>query len=163
MKVSYVTAKKFLQGDEEAIGEVYRSYRSLLYFIIASYLKSKDDCEDIYQETFLAILKNRSSLKEPSSLHRYLCETAKNKAIDFARKQSGIESEELFEEEIAAGKETRIDEFLPSDLTYQEKQVVGYRILFGLSFKDISELLNIPIPTLKSRFARAKEKIKGGQ
>ena len=47
MNVTNKTAKLFLEGDEEATAIVYKNYRSLLYFIIATYLKK---C--IYENTF---------------------------------------------------------------------------------------------------------------
>ncbi len=160
MNVTIKTAKLFLQGDEEAISSVYRSYRSLLYFIIATYLNQKEDCDDVYQNVFVKILDRRNEVKNPASLHSYLCATAKNEAIDYAKKRSREHSSDVLEDMCADNQVTQLDYFLPYDLTKEEKMIVGYRLTFGLSWQEINELTGIPLGTLKYRYAQAIDKVK---
>ena len=160
MNVTIKTAKLFLQGDEEAISSVYRSYRSLLYFIIATYLNQKEDCDDVYQNVFVKILDRRNEVKDPSSLHSYLCTMAKNEAIDYAKKRSREHSSDVLEDMCADNQVTQLDYFLPYDLTKEEKMIVGYRLTFGLSWQEINELTGIPLGTLKYRYAQAIDKVK---
>ena len=160
MNVTIKTAKLFLQGDEEAISSVYRSYRSLLYFIIATYLNQKEDCDDVYQNVFVKILNRRNEVKDPSSLHSYLCTMAKNEAIDYAKKRSREHSSDVLEDVCADNQVTQLDYFLPYDLTKEEKMIVGYRLTFGLSWQEINELTGIPLGTLKYRYAQAIDKVK---
>ena len=115
MNVTIKTAKLFLQGDEEAISSVYRSYRSLLYFIIATYLNQKEDCDDVYQNVFVKILDRRNEVKDPSSLHSYLCTMAKNEAIDYAKKRSREHSSNVLEDMCVDNQVTQLDYFLPYD------------------------------------------------
>ena len=160
MNVTIKTAKLFLQGDEEAIASVYRSYRSLLYFIIATYLNQKEDCDDVYQNAFMKILAKRNEIKDPTSLHSYLCEVAKNEAIDYAKKLSRERSTDALEEICEDNQPTQLDYFLPYDLTKEEKTIVGYRLTFDLPWKEVSELVGIPSATAKYRYAQAIDKIK---
>lgn len=160
MNVTIKTAKLFLQGDEEAISSVYRSYRSLLYFIIATYLNQKEDCDDVYQNVFVKILDRRNEVKDPSSLHSYLCTMAKNEAIDYAKKRSREQSSDVLEDMCTDNQTTQLDYFLPYDLTKEEKMIVGYRLTFGLSWQEIYELTGIPPGTLKYRYAQAIDKVK---
>ena len=146
MNVSVKTAELFLHGEEEATSIVYKNYRALLYFIIATYVK---------------VLSRRNEVSDPSSLHYYLCETAKNEAIDFVKKHFREQSCDVIEEICADKKETQLDYFLPYDLTKEEKKIVGYRLTFGLSWKEIGNLINIPVPTAKFRYVQAIKKIKG--
>ena len=161
MNVTIRTAKLFLQGEEEATAIVYKSYRALLYFIIATYVDNKEDCDDVYQNVFMKILDKRSEVKDASSLHSYLCAMAKNEAIDFAKKRSREQSSDLLEDICVAKSDSQLDYFLPYDLTKEEKKIIGYKITFGLSWKEISELLGIPAATAKYRYAQAIKKIKG--
>lgn len=161
MNVTTKTAKLFLQGEEEATAIVYKSYRALLYFIIATYVNQKEDCDDVYQNVFVKILAKRNEVKDPTSLHSYLCSMAKNEAIDFAKKRSREQSSDLLEEICADRQGTQLDYFLPYDLTKEEKKIVGYRLTFGLSWKEISELMGIPSATAKYRYVQAIKKIKG--
>ena len=161
MNVTIKTAKLFLQGEEEATAIVYKSYRALLYFIIATYVDTKDDCDDVYQNVFMKILAKRNEVKDASSLHSYLCSMAKNEAIDYAKKRSHEQSSELLEDICVAKQDSQLDYFLPYDLSKEEKMIVGYRLTFSLSWKEISELLSIPVATAKYRYVQAIKKIKG--
>ena len=161
MNVTIRTAKLVLQGEEEATAIVYKSYRALLYFIIATYVDQKDDCDDVYQNVFMKILEKRSEVKDASSLHSYLCAMAKNEAIDFAKKRSREQSSDLLEDICVSKQDSQLDYFLPYDLTKEEKKIIGYRLTFSLSWKEISEMLGIPSATAKYRYVQAIKKIKG--
>ena len=161
MNVTNKTAKLFLQGEEEATAIVYQSYRALLYFIIATYVNQKEDCDDVYQNVFMKILSKRNEVKDPSSLHSYLCAMAKNEAIDYAKKRSRELNSDLLEDMCAANEEIQLDYFLPYDLTKEEKKIIGYRLTFGLSWREVSELVGIPTATVKFRYVQAIKKIKG--
>ncbi len=161
MNVNIKTAKLFLQGEEEATAIVYKSYRALLYFIISTYVSQKEDCDDVYQEVFVKILAKRNEVKDANNLHSYLCSIAKNEAIDFAKRRSREQSSDLLEEICADKQDSQLDYFLPYDLTKEEKKVIGYRITFGLSWKEVSELMGIPEATAKYRYVQAIKKIKG--
>ena len=161
MNVTIKTAKLFLQGEEEAIAIVYKSYRTLLYFIISTYVNQKEDCDDVYQNVFIKILSKKGEVKDPSSLHSYLCTVAKNEAIDYAKKLSREQDSDALEEICATSQDTQLDYFLPYDLTKEEKKIVGYRLTFGLSWQEVGELVGIPVPTAKYRYAQAINKIKG--
>ena len=86
---------------------------------------------------------------------------AKNEAIDYAKKRSREQSSEILEDICASNEESQLDYFLPYDLTKEEKKIIGYRLTFGLSWKEISEMLGIPSATAKYRYAQAIKKIKG--
>lgn len=158
MKISNKVAKEFVLGNEKAISEVYSRYRGLLYFIISTYVKTKEDCEDVYQNVFLNILSKKEDIKNPSNLHSYLCLTAKNLAINHAKQSSKYVS--LDDEEVASVENQRLDDLLPYNLTRNEKIVIGYKLCFGLTYQEISEITKTPIPTLKARYAQALKKIK---
>ena len=161
MNVTIKTARLFLQGEEEATAIVYKNYRALLYFIIATYVNQKEDCDDVYQNVFMKILAKRNEVSDPSSLHSYLCSTAKNEAIDFAKKRSHEQSSDQLEEMCADSQASQLDYFHPYDLTKEEKKIIGYRLTFSLSWKEISEIMAIPEATAKYRYVQAIKKIKG--
>lgn len=164
MNVSKSTAIKFLQGDETAFAEVYSRYHRLLYFLISTYVDTKEDCEDVYQDVFLKMWNARYTFGnqiDPAGLHSYLCTVAKTTSIDFARAKSRRRAEELIEDEQGEPRHTRLSELLPYDISDEEREVVGYRVCFGFSFKEINAITGAPIATLKKRYARALAKMKG--
>ncbi len=161
MNVSLHTASLFLQGDEAAIAEVYQRYKALLFFIIATYVRRKEDCEDVYQNTFLKILDKRSAVLDPANLHAYLCATAKNEAIDFAKKNSSPYRDDDAFDNTPSAQESALDYFLPFDLSKEEKTIIGYKLTFGFTYQEIGEFLAMPVPTVKLRYKTAINKIKG--
>lgn len=52
MGISKHTAIGFMNGDKEAIGQVYLEYKNLMYFIIASYVNNQNDCDDVLSDSF---------------------------------------------------------------------------------------------------------------
>ena len=96
--ISKQTFKAFIQGDESATEQVYREYRNLAYFVIATYVKNQDDCNDILSDTFLKLLQNRESVKDVNGLKQFICTIAKNEAVNFIRKDSHVVQSELIDE-----------------------------------------------------------------
>ena len=161
MNVSKHTASLFLQGDEAAITEVYQRYKALLFFIIATYVHGKEDCEDVYQNTFMKIIEKRNAVLDPANLHAYLCATAKNEAIDFAKKNSSTFREDDAVDNVPSTQESALDYFLPYDLSKEEKTIIGYKLTFGFSYREIGDFLAMPVPTVKLRYKTAINKVKG--
>ena len=65
------------------------------------------------------------------------------------------------EEICVESQTTQLDYFLPYDLSKEEKKIIGYRLTFGLSWQEVSELVGIPVATAKYRYVQAIKKIKG--
>lgn len=159
MNVSEKTAKRFLLGDPNATNEVYGAYKNLLFFVISTYLSQKEDVEDAYQETFLRILASRDRVVSPKALHGYLLTTAKHVALDMAKAQKGIEPfDEDAAEDVPQGK---LDDLLPYDLPFLDRQIIGYRLVFGLPWDEVVDLTGCPMSSAKLRYRQALEKIKG--
>lgn len=160
MNVSRKTAKLFLEGDEQAASEVYYGYRSLLFFIISNYVRTKEDCEDVYQNVFVRIFERIRECERPSDLHYFLCSVAKNEAINFAKRNSLLKVEGFEEGEMVGDEAKGIDWLLPFDLTPEERSIVGYRIGYGLPWKEIVDLTGVPMSTAKLKYAQAMRKVR---
>lgn len=59
-------------GDETAISAIYKKYWHLLYVSAYNVLKDRQACEDIIQELFIKLWKNRDSIQINVSLKAYL-------------------------------------------------------------------------------------------
>lgn len=160
MNVSYKTAKLFLEGDEAATVEVYQHYKTLLYFIIATYVKRKEDCDDVYQNVFLKLLSKRNEIKETSSLHQYLCIMAKNEAIDYSKKLNKENLKDDLDSLVESNDSSFLDYLLPYNLTRLEKSLVGYKVVLGLRWQEMASILDMPIPTMKKKYSQAIKMIK---
>lgn len=72
-------------GSKDVFKTVYRvEYNNLLHFVY-SYTGSRQDAEDIVQETMMAIWENRESLDPDRNFRSYLYTIARNKSLNFLR------------------------------------------------------------------------------
>jgi RNA polymerase sigma factor (sigma-70 family) len=144
MKVSRKTAKLFVSGDEEARTQVYLAYRRILFFLIVSIVNEKEDAEDLLSETFLKVMGNASSIRDPSAIDSYLTKTATNLSYDFLAKRQDHMSYDSIEDTI--GEKSHDNYYLQelnSLLSDRENVVVTLVILYGYSLREVATILNI--------------------
>jgi len=170
---------KFAEGDELAFRELVSRYKNGLYTFLSHFLNSRELVEDVFQETFIQLFISRESFDPTRPLRPWLFTIAANKAKDALRKQhrtaalpigSLVESEEMsfgdalnvltsyettpyenIEENETAARVRRIIESMPENL--REILILAYFNKF--SYKQMSQMLSIPIGTVKSRLHAA--------
>ena len=170
---------RYGQGDEAAFALIVSRYKNGLYAFLKKFLNRTDLVEDVFQETFLQLFNSRDSFDTSRPLRPWLFTIAANKAKDALRKQqrkyavqigSIADSQEmsfddvlntltssdtvpydnLAKEETAAQVRQIIAE-LPENL--REILVLAYFNKF--SYKQMAQILSIPIGTVKSRLHTA--------
>ena len=75
-----------LGGDSEAWEQIYNHYHPRLVRFCSNYVKSKDEAEDIVQDTFIKVKQKAHTFKEGSKLRPWLYQIARNTALDHLRK-----------------------------------------------------------------------------
>lgn len=160
MEINTGAAKQFLEGDDRAFEEIYNSSRRLLYFIIISILKDPSESEDVLQEVFANLLAKRPKVK-PSKLQSYLCQSAKNAAINTAkRRDSLIDYSDLLD---VYGEEDHDNPYLQNlleGLTDRENIIVVYKIVYGFSFREIARLTGISRQSANTLYKTALKKMR---
>ena len=68
----YKLVERLCVGDVEAFDLIFEKYSRHLFGFALSYLKSKEETEELVQDVFLKIWENRKKLKKESSLKSYL-------------------------------------------------------------------------------------------
>lgn len=76
------------QDDQEAFRELFFDFYPSLCVYAQRYVSSPDACEDIVQDTFFHLWKNRKKIEIASSFRNLLVSSVKNSCIDYLRKQS---------------------------------------------------------------------------
>jgi RNA polymerase sigma-70 factor (ECF subfamily) len=170
---------RYIAGDERAFEEIVERYKNALYAFLRRFLNRQDLVEDAFQETFLQLYSSRESFDLERPLRPWLFTIAANKARDALRKQQrqattsiGTMSEpddvsiddvlntlssydvtpvdELNRDETAARVRETIAS-MPDNL--REILILAYFDQF--SYKQMAEMLGIPIGTVKSRLHTA--------
>ncbi len=170
---------RYCEGDEGAFKEIVDRYKNGLYAFLRKFLNRHELVEDVFQETFLQLYSSRESFDRSRPLRPWLFTIAANKAKDALRKAQRsaavsigtlAQSDEMSFEEVL-NILTRDDEAPIHTLQRQEtaanvKQIIATlpealrEILIlayfnQFSYKQIAEMLSIPIGTVKSRLHTA--------
>lgn len=148
----------FFAGNQEAAEKVYFSYRNLMYFVIASYVKNRDDCDDILSESFVRLLASRNEEKDIKNLKSYCAAIARNQALDFLRKQKELSDYD----DAYYGNEEPSQVFMELEPLLSKKQllVLYYKAVFGYKWDEISKMTGIPNSSLRAIYKEAKDKIR---
>jgi len=166
------------KGDDSAFEELVRTYEKKVYHLALRMCGSQEDAYEIAQEAFLSAWKGLKFFRGESSFSTWLYRLTSNAAIDFLRRdkrQSGpgeisLDDEETYIEptdprptpqQHAERAEVRqaLAEGL-NKLSPEHRQVLLLRELQGLSYEEIAEVLELDLGTVKSRIARAREKLR---
>lgn len=154
-------------NDKSALTTLYNMYWQPLYISAYNLLKDKEACEDVIQDVFINIWKNREKIQVNVSIKSYLYACVRYQVYDKFRKNKKLLRTELLE-----GFETRLQYNTPeTEIIYQElvqqiKSIVEnlptkcrkvYRLSREeeLSHKEISKRLNISTKTVESHITKA--------
>ncbi|CAM4473132.1 RNA polymerase sigma factor SigW [Paenibacillus phoenicis] len=165
------------KGDQEAFAELVDLYKDKLYHLGYRMLSNRHEAEDVVQETFLRVHKNWNRYDEKQKFSTWIYRIATNLCIDRLRKrkpsyyldaemndQDGLDGYTL----IPGDERTPETEYLLSEtqltihqaiegLPAKYKSVIVLRYLQELSLQEISEVLDMPVTTVKTRVHRGRE------
>jgi RNA polymerase sigma-70 factor (ECF subfamily) len=171
--------ERYAKGDESAFREVVNRYKNSLYAFLRQFLNHPDLVDDVFQETFLQLFTSRRSFDPNRPLRPWLFTIAANKAKDALRKAhrssavpigtisddqemsvdemfNAISSdntsppEELQRNETAA----RVNEVI-SSMPESLREILILAYFNKFSYKQMADVLSIPIGTVKSRLHTA--------
>ena len=158
---------KVATGDKAAFSELYDLTRTAVYGLALSYMKSAHDAQDITQDTFVRVWESAGQYRPTGSAKSWILTICRNLCLMELRKSA--RTKRLDDEEWDA-----IPEDAPG-LSFEEKDLLGSalklldeterRIVIlhaasGLKHREIAKQLDIPLPTVLSKYARAIKKLK---
>lgn len=165
------------RGDARAFEALVVKYQRRIARHVARYVKRPSDVEDVVQEVFIKAYRGITSFKRESSFYTWLYRIARNTSLSFVTRQSkvvvlmgdiaptegdeptdthGSDSEDparlLLAKQIAAIVEramTRLEPDLAEALLLYEVE--------GKQYREIAQMLQVPIGTVRTRIFRARE------
>lgn len=159
-----MSKNKPLEYIEEVYNEHYRYLRNFLIGLT----KSDAIADDIIQELFTKILMTPTKIFEVNYMKSWLVKSAKNTLIDYYRKKKPelLSDENVIESllidnytpEVSALMSSEIETVL-NQFSTEDKAIMLAKEYYGYRYEEISELLNIPVSTLKSRVFRMRKSI----
>ena len=157
---------KLKEGDKEALKEIYNKCNKIVYGIAFSILKNRDNSEDIVQIVFMKIMNMSKDLLPIKNEMSWIYSLTKNETLNYIRKQKNVVNIEeayfLLEEDKEIEKIIEKDSYnnLIKKLPEKDREIISLKILSNMSFREISNLLNIPIGTVQWRYYTALHSLK---
>jgi RNA polymerase sigma-70 factor (ECF subfamily) len=154
-----------IQGDRDAFEMVIRSTSRNLFAIAYGVLQSREEAEDVVQDTFVKAWKSRWRVRDSAKLPAWLSTIARHRARDMARKRrpeplpENFESNEVVEFEGAgAGKRADLDGEVRSALAHLpelHRAAVTLRYFEELDYGTIEQTLGLTNGALRGILGRA--------
>ena len=143
---------------------IYEKYFDRVYYKVLSVVKNDDDAEDICQETFISVYKNLSKFREESNIYTWIYRIAINKTYDFFKKRKlefEINDDVLsLPEDINFDTKVILEEKLKL-ISEKEKEIVVLKDIYGYKLKEIAEMKNMNLSTVKSVYYKALKDMGG--
>ncbi len=152
-------------GDHKAIDEIVEKYKNPLFAFIIRMGNDHSTSEDIFQETWIKVIKHVGNFRGDAKFSTWLFQIARNLCIDAGRmKKRGVYVPiEDYEDSLPC--EHGIDPFrvlkakqvqrIVDSLPDKMKETVVLRYFHDFDEHEISEVLGCPVGTVKSRLYRA--------
>ncbi|NDV96163.1 RNA polymerase sigma-70 factor [Dysgonomonas sp. 521] len=154
-----------LKDDEEAFRSLFLEFFSSLCVFAHRYVEDWDTCEDIVQDTFFKIWKNRKSIEINTSSRNFMITSVRNSCVDFLRKQDSARTWQ--EREIKNKTEYTSDDLYShieleqmlttalSKLPENVREVFEMNRFEGKTYKEIAEEKNISVKTVEAHMTKA--------
>lgn len=153
--------KGIANKEEKEFNKLYEKYNKLVYGVSFSILKNKENSEDITQTVFTKIWNMNTNNLPTNSEASWLYTITKNETLNFLRKQkNALNLEDIY---YINNDNNELNEIIEKDtfnriiakLNEKEQEIVSLKIISGLSFKAISQILNIPIGTVQWKYYKS--------
>ena len=166
-------ATRVQRGDTEGFGMLVERYEDKLMRYARKFLRDPDDAKDIVQEVFIKAYENIQSFDATRRFSPWIYRIAHNEFVNAIKKRArgpvfGLDLDVVFPhltagetaDDAALERDTKeileqcLDELDPK---YREPLVLYY--FEGLSYKDMADVLHIPMSTVGVRLARGKSQL----
>lgn len=160
---------RLAQGDQAAFAELYDAYADRVSHYLSVRLYSRDDADDVLQETFCRLARVRHKLAKVDDLDAYVITIARNEAARLAaanarrrQKQKPLGSEDLFRCQPSDADARETAEIVAAALGHLSddlREIVELKTYAGLTFQQISQVTGLPQGTVATRYRSALTKM----
>ncbi len=172
-----VLVQRARAGDREAFGELVERYMRRAYYVALGLTGSHDDALDLSQEAFVRAYRARASLDPDRPFYAWLYQIVRRLCFNFLRdrktrrrrlEEGGSWLVEQARAHAASGDparsaerselRARLEQAIAA-LPEHEREVIVLREFEGLRYREIAELLDVPIGTVMSRLYTARRNL----
>ena len=159
--------EKSKAGSRSAQFQLYELYVNAMYNVCMRLVGSKEDAEDVLQNSFVEAFKNLNSFRYESTFGSWLKRIVVNKSINFLKLKripvTALEDREFYlSEEPTKSFEERDVKKIKKGINLLPKgyqQIINLYLIEGYDHIEIGEILEISTSTSKSQYHRSKKKL----
>ena len=157
-----------IAGEErEALAELYQHTRTAVYGLALSYLKNAHDAQDLTQDVYVQVWNCAEQYRPAGSPMGWLLTVCRNLCLMRLRreKKNATLSEEEWDaipaQECGLDADERILlKYALAALSDEERRIVLLHAVTGMKHREIAALLELPLPTVLSKYHRALKKMR---
>ncbi len=147
-------------GTEEQISRLVAEYSPMLLRLACTRLRDAADAEDAVQEAFLRLLTLRPVFRDAEHEKAWLIRTTLHRAADLqkAAAKRNVPLEEAAQAAVPEPESALLDAV--RSLPEKYSAVIHLHYYEGYSIREIAKLLGVPAPTVGTRLARGRERLR---
>ena len=159
------------KGNQESFCSLIEAYEKKIYNIAYKFMRNEHDAQDAAQEAIIKIYTNLHKYLFNSSFSTWMYRVTANTCMDLLRKRKANVGIENFENLFVSKEGNPDSESINKELGDNIKKainllpekyipVIVLKDVNGLKYEEIAEILKLTLGTVKSRIARAREKLR---
>jgi RNA polymerase sigma-70 factor (ECF subfamily) len=167
-----------LLGDESAFSEVMKRYANKIYSFVVRMIGYSAEADDAVQDVFMKAFSNLNQYDNTrAKFSTWLFTIARNHCVDILRKRKRVYSLDTIYEDTEGyfepvDNKRNVEELLDKKMQVEfiekeieemredYREILLLRYIEGFSYQEISEILDIPLGTVKTNLYRAREHLK---
>ena len=154
-------------GEREALAELYQRTRSAVYGLALSYLKNAHDAQDLTQDVYVQVWDCAEQYRLTGSPMGWLLAVCRNLCLMRLRREERHAAISEEEWDAIPARECGLDaderallQGALASLTDEERRIVLLHAVTGLKHRELAALLELPLPTVLSKYHRALKKMR---
>jgi len=163
-----ILISKAAKGDNNAFELLMGTHLKVIYNYICLHVSGEEDVKDIVQETMLAVWSGMKSFSGKSAFRTWILGITRRKISDFYRRKYQFSTVSIYEEEASLTADDRFDDSVNAidvksaiaSLSSEEQELVFLAFNAELTYQEISDIIQVPVGTVKSRMHNIKFKLR---
>lgn len=160
-----------IQGDSSAFEEIVTRYKKLVYSVVYKMITDKEEVHDVSQEVFIRLYKSLDKYNPEYKMSTWIVKITTNLCLDTLRKKK----QDTVTLDDAIGVSSSVDTPEESLIKSQRSQLIKkainelpekYKVLIilfhnnGMSYEEMTKILDEPMSIIKNRLYRARLMLK---
>lgn len=163
--------ERAIQGDPDAIQAVWTANRRWVAAVVLAHKPREADLEDLLQDIAMKLVRRIHTINDPAALRTWLRSVAINAARTAGRRQrlrprlvgrTDLLADQTSERAAdgAAVEQGRAALDAAQRLPEHYREPLILRCVRGMSYRQIADVMGIPVPTVETRLARARRMLR---